>query len=819
MAKVPPVDEKVFLALCEKYNSRNLRENAAVKISQEIDAKGGSITDRAIRDFFKKTPESARMLSDNLNDLCEILLGVEYETAIAQLNNHFVLDKYIDEYKSYLERTCGSFRILRMNRPADLSALYVEADVLSAPKNNTAREIFARGLDAFKRADLESHHFSTSSAIEEVEKLIVLGGPGSGKSTLLRYTTIHYLNQYLVNKSNNRVLPFYSELRELVRKYRKSTIMEGIKLELNTNIRHGEKQTEKMLCSGSLIILLDGLDEVGTDDFEWVCNGINDFVDKYYKNKFVITCRKNSLSNYKFERFTEVEISGFDSAKVTSLVEKWFAKDVGAYQVRCDSERDEENRLKECKNKFLQELDKNESVKDLASSPLLLTYLLCTFEYNNGIIASRRLTLCHEIIEILIKEWDRTRLVRRDIGFQDVLERPVLFNLLGKLAHSGFEHQELKTDWTSFEVEGLIQSFIKKLGITVKDQKSNQVREPDAALILKSLEANYGILIESSQGIYSFPHLIFQEYFAANYIVENQNQGLIGKLLNEHLLDHHWQEIFCLVADRLVNPDFFLIELYKRASELSKQEHLQKLLRWLNQTVNFLFDRYSSSWAARILAFDLDTNLYMSRLGREGKVERLYFHELFLNLKEFNADRGKLTLNSARNDTALWLTIIHDHAQDKVAEKSQLDTKNTRLPLQEVPRLIRDLLLIQEEKTVAEDFEECLEDAREDNNDIAIPGLLKDLEGLQKTLPSDKDSLEAWEKWVNDLQQLMLDKFKIGYQIEFTEDQYKSLEDYVYINHLLVKCIRESVTSSKIQREELIDNLLVPAERIPDNLR
>jgi len=814
MAKVPPVDEKVFLALFEKYNSRSLRENAAVKISQEIDEKGGSITDRAIRDFFKKAPESARMLSDNLNALCEILLGVEYETAIEQFNNYFVLD----EYKGYLERTCGLFRILGMNRPAELSALYVEADVLSAPKNNTAREIF-RGLENFKRTDLGSHHFSTSSAIEKYEKLIVLGGPGSGKSTLLRYTTIHYLNQYLANESSNRVLPFYSELRQLVRRYRGSTIMEGIKRELNTNIRNGEKQIEEMLRSGSLIILLDGLDEVGTDDFEWVCNGINDFVDKYYKNKFVVTCRKKSLSDYRFERFTEVEISRFDFAKVTSLVEKWFTKDVGGYQVRFDSEQDEENRLKECENKFLQELEKYESVKDLASSPLLLTYLLYTFEYNNGIIARRRLTLCRETVEILISEWDRTRLISRDIDLQDVLERPVLFNLLGKIAHSGFEHQDFKTDWTSFELEGFIQSFINKLGITVKDQKSNQVREPNAVSILKALEANYGILIESSQGIYSFPHLIFQEYFAANYIVENQRQGLIEELLSEHLLDHHWQEIFCLVADRLVNPDFFLTELYKRASELSKQEHLQKLLSWLNQTVKFLFGSYSSSWAARILAFDLDTSLYTSRLGREGKVERLYFHELFLNLKEFNAERGKLTPNSARNDTALWLIIIHDSAQDKVAEKSQLDTKNARLPLQEVPQLIRDLLLIQEDKTVAEEFEECLKDAREDNNDIAIPGLLKSLEGLQKTLPSDKDSLEAWEKWVNELQQLMLDKFKIGYQIEFTENQYKSLEDYVYVNHLLVKCIRESVTSSKVQREELIDNLLLPAERIPGNLR
>jgi predicted NACHT family NTPase len=42
--------------------------------------------------------------------------------------------------------------------------------------------------------------------------------------------------------------------------------------------------------------------------------------------------------------------------------------------------------------------------------------------------------------------------------------------------------------------------------------------------VLDALEAQHGLLIERAKGIYSFSHLTFQEYFAAQFLINSADQ-------------------------------------------------------------------------------------------------------------------------------------------------------------------------------------------------------------------------------------------------------------------------------------------------------
>ncbi|NER82628.1 MAG: NACHT domain-containing protein [Leptolyngbya sp. SIO1D8] len=122
----------------------------------------------------------------------------------------------------------------------------------------------------------------------EQQYLMVLGGPGIGKSTFLRKIGLEAL------KKNGQIqrdcIPVLIELKE----FRDKTVdlRQKIAAEFETcGFLEAAAFTETSLEQGKLLVLLDGLDEVPTHNLNRVIEHIEDFVDTYYKNTFVASCR------------------------------------------------------------------------------------------------------------------------------------------------------------------------------------------------------------------------------------------------------------------------------------------------------------------------------------------------------------------------------------------------------------------------------------------------------------------------------------------------------------------------------------------------
>jgi predicted NACHT family NTPase len=64
-------------------------------------------------------------------------------------------------------------------------------------------------------------------------------------------------------------------------------------------------------------------------------------------------------------------------------------------------------------------------------------------------------------------------------------------------------------------VEQHIIDYIRNLPGAQEDEEALQL---DSEAVLKSIEAQHGLLVERARGIYSFSHLTFQEYFTAKQI-------------------------------------------------------------------------------------------------------------------------------------------------------------------------------------------------------------------------------------------------------------------------------------------------------------
>lgn len=158
---------------------------------------------------------------------------------------------------------------------------------------------------------------------------------------------------------------------------------------------------QEILQGGRALILLDGLDEVRDADNSRVLRQIREFSQQFHQNQFVITCRI-AAREYTFEQFTEVEIADFDDQQIADFSGKWF---------RCKNDPIKAER-------FVQKLEEDEPIRELATSPLLLTLLCLVFE-DSGSFPTNRAELYQNGVDVLLKKWD----VKRNIEREQVYKR------------------------------------------------------------------------------------------------------------------------------------------------------------------------------------------------------------------------------------------------------------------------------------------------------------------------------------------------------------------------------------------------------------
>ena len=471
-----------------------------------------------------------------------------------------ILRRSAKKYANHIEGMYNHVKIFGMDKPIPLRQIFVKVKVLdkkSSTKIFSALDLqkFAESeelcldinrindtqdIDLKKKSQQPTNYSKSEDAVKVVngiKHLVVLGSPGSGKTTLLKHIALIALDKKLsIDK-----LPIFVSIKDWCDS--KKTLYDFILEQLDIcgfNENDSKLFLEKLLTSGKALILLDGLDEAGQEVLH-IANKIKIFNNKYNDNNFIVTCRIKAYE-YVFEKFTETEIAAFDNLQINTFIKNWFS--------------DQEKIAKSCWEQLNQR--KARPIKELAHTPLLLT-LICISYGETLSFPKNRSDLYKEAIDALLKKWDSSRGIKRNdaYGLLTLGKKEILLSHIA----TKFFQQDLYF-FPRKLVEKELEDFFAKY------EKANHLFDRiEGDFVLNSIESQHGILIERSQGVYSFSHLTLQEYFTAKYIVDNEARGTIKKLVDIGLNTNKWREVILLAAGMLVNSDELLKTIRRKIGE------------------------------------------------------------------------------------------------------------------------------------------------------------------------------------------------------------------------------------------------------------
>ncbi|MDY7006844.1 MAG: NACHT domain-containing protein [Cyanobacteriota bacterium] len=416
-------------------------------------------------------------------------------------------------------------------------------------------EYNANNFERFEIGKVTEERIPGIEIIKRYSKLMVLGKPGAGKTTFLKYLAIQCIKGNLLTN----LVPIFITLRQFTEAQKQADLLEYI-TQIFDDDTVSVAEIDSILKNGRALILLDGLDEVREADNNHVLKQILHFSTQYSKNKFVITCRIAAWE-YNFEKFTAVEVADFDDEQINSFANNWF-----------------KSKNTKIADKFINKLNENQPIKELATNPLLLTLLCLEFEDYLDFPANRS-ELYQRGVGILLSKWDAKRGIERDQVYQRLSLRRKE-DLLSQIALKTFERGDY-----FFKQKELKQNIVDYICNLPDAQADEEALLIDSEAVLKSIEAQHGLFVERARDIYSFSHLTFHEYFTARelslYAVSDFD--ILKKLVN-HITETRRRERFLLVAGILPNATNFLLLMKEKTDKLlASDETLQNFLNWAYQ--------------------------------------------------------------------------------------------------------------------------------------------------------------------------------------------------------------------------------------------
>ncbi len=662
----------------------------------------------------------------------------QYKKLITQAAQQYIFN--------YVQRH-GILRVLGMREPVKLESVYTgvkfldKAGILQLPSTNKLEETYRQSNNNWYQGK-----YQTEDGIKVADNqqfLMVLGQPGSGKSTFLRRMGLEALKGKR-DIARHRCIPVFLELKTF--KDQHVTIEEKIIAEFATcRFPEPEQFTQNALKQGRLLILLDGLDDLPAANINEVIRQIEDFVDRYDKNRFIASCRIAAYRN-SFKRFFDVAMADFDDDQIETFINNWF-----------HSERDRQaGTAQKCRQ--LLAMPEHKAAKELARTPLLLTFLCLVYDRSQG-FPTNRSSLYGKALRILLEEWTAEK---RIVGWTvyEGLSTELEELLLAQIAYENFAQDRLF--FPKHDLVTQIKTFLIS--------NLNAPQDLDGEAVLNAIAIQQGILVERAEDVFSFSHLTLQEYLTAQYLVDH-NQ--IAPFVKAHLTDSRWHEVFTLVAGLMRGgADDLLRAMASQTQQLMNSPKLLGLLAWAHQVTDGAKGEYiPAAKRATVLLAALDQKYSLN-----------YALVSFQSIRDISAVYG---LNEL-------LAKSLSHASDIIIDCPPI--RDVKYAIERTIKIVIEFEKIKIYKNV--NYKGLIDRLRE------IEGQFPDYN------PSESDRILSVALNIFDtfLQETHLDPNLISiYGLEA-----KALEEYFYANWLIVQCKNAAVRVSPRVWQTIEDVMLMP---------
>jgi hypothetical protein len=154
--------------------------------------------------------------------------------------------------------------------------------------------------------------------------------------------------------------------------------------------------------------------------------------------------------------------------------------------------------------------------------------------------------------------------------------------------------------------------------------------------VLRAVEEQHGLLVNRYEDIYSFSHLTIQEFLTAKHIIDNQLD--ISEIVQEHLCDERWREVFLLLVG-LRKADDLLMAIDQEAMNYMATPKLKRLLAWVEEVakptsgdVQLVGKRAMAIAYANMIAFAYDNTNVCAHVNRIANAYANVYANFFVNV-------------------------------------------------------------------------------------------------------------------------------------------------------------------------------------------
>ncbi len=700
----------------------------------------------------------------------------------------------IEKYAKQYEKRHGVLKILGMREPISLDDIYTNVRFL----NEASIRDFA-STDALESVFRESNKrrfqgkCETRVGVEvasETQYLMVLGQPGAGKSTFLRRMGLEAFKGKK-GELKQACIPVFLELKRFDNG--EIDIQERITVEFETcGFPKSAQFVAKALEKGKLLILFDGLDEVPGKYVNGIIDKIQDFVDRYDQNRFIASCRTAAYRS-GFRRFKDVVMADFDDGQIQTFIQNWFRGE----------EDQAANTADHCWE--LLQSEGQEGAKELAQTPLLLTFLCLVYDRSQG-FASNRSTLYGKALRILLEAWAAEKRINRETIY-DGLHTELEEVLLSEIAYENFIEDRL-----FFEKDELVEQIRQFLAGNL-----NAPKHLNSEQVLDAIAVQQGIFVERAENVYSFSHLTLQEYLTAQYVVD---ADCIHSIVEEYLLDQRWREVFLLVAismrgkgaDRFLNTIIETIE--KLLEQPIYQNKLIPILLWSEVATQDASDTLSSlarRSLANAVAYAVAVATTYSTVNTNGITITISNASSIINSYSITYSIAYVNAigNAIAIANAISNAIAYANTTDCILGNAYaIGNAYANTIANAITDAIKYLSLYYQELFQKEPVFTHLD----------IPDLLQKLRTLKQEISMKSMSEKDPQLFSQKLIKTILDAHKLPEKIiALSKKEARSIDNYYYATHLLIQCKEAAMRVSPEAWATIEERMLrVPAALRPD---
>ncbi|MBD1865967.1 NACHT domain-containing NTPase [Cyanobacteria bacterium FACHB-471] len=720
-----PVDRQVFLSIC-------------------------SILDLDWREISENPPADFPGLGETVGSV-----------SLDSQNIDALVQQVRSQRRDTIQYQCGILQLLDVSRPISLDDIYVDLNILEEIASQQWLEIAdlqnlkPSEFDRVGLGAVEQKQIPGIQAVETYSKLRVLGKPGVGKTTFLQHLAIRCnRGEFAAHQ-----VPIFIALRDFAEESRdtgKFSLLSYIRQSFLTAGISNSSVLETLLQAGRVLLLLDGMDEVLSQDATAVLREIRKFSNQYHRNRFVVSCR-TAAQRLQLQGFTDVEIAPFTQAQITIFAQKWF---LALTQTTARSGQEQAAQ-------FIQKLDlpENWQFRQLVVTPLFL-HLACWVFHGQEKFPTKRSEFYKQGLDLLLGQWDEAKGVERDDVYRGFL-LPQKLRLLSQLAAVTFEQGQYFFEQRT--IEQYISDYLRNLpGVPLEPEEL----QLESEAMLNAIEAQHGLLTERARGIFSFSYLAFQEYFTARKIVASHNLRALEQTLGglvSHITDQHWREVFLLTAAMLRSADS-LVQLMKQQIDglVAQDPYLQEFLMWASQKSQTLS---SQPKVATSRAFYLAL----------AQTPHTATHFTLAS----TLDQG-MFLDAALDNLLLECAI--SHSQDFAHANACGEALNNIMVM-----------------VLDAGFYKSLQQLRDQ-----LPSPNQNQERFQTWWQTH------YSAWIKQLRDTTANYRSIHHSWQFSSEQKQVLQSYYDANQLLVDCLNSNCEVTAAIRQEIETTLLLPQKELED---